>query len=192
MASLTTIRDRVQIYNARVRQKNDSNVDEYLTILKTLEKSSTNVARLSMNRNEALVLLLSQPHMIQEVKRCYVNPSNEASPSVLCNFLSFIFKRDLCRSVGIDTTFNFGRFFVTPITFRNTALQYRKTKKTPVFIGPTMIYYRNDVQSYQELLDYIRREVDSTAIVIGSDGDKALHKALQNVFPGSTHLQRCP
>ncbi|CAF4209292.1 unnamed protein product, partial [Rotaria magnacalcarata] len=59
-------------------------------------------------------------------------------PSVLCN----------------NTTFNLGRFFVTPIVFRNTAVQYRKTKKALIFIGPTMIHYRDDAQSYQELLDY--------------------------------------
>ena len=42
------------------------------------------------------------------------------------------------------TTFNLGRFFVTPIAFRNTVAQYRKTKKAPICIGPTMIHYRVD------------------------------------------------
>jgi len=51
-----------------------------------------------------------------------------------------------------------------------------------------MIHYRNDVESYQELLDYVRREFNSTTLIIGSDGDKAIHKAVENVFPGSTHL----
>jgi len=51
-----------------------------------------------------------------------------------------------------------------------------------------MIHYRNDAQSYQELLDYVHRELNSDQIVIGSDGDKAIHKAVETVFPDSTHL----
>ncbi|CAF4417129.1 unnamed protein product, partial [Rotaria magnacalcarata] len=88
------------------------------------------------------VLVLSQPHMIKELKRRCINSSDQMRPSVLC----------------IDTTFNLGRFFVASIVFRNTTVRYRKTKKAPIFIGPTMIHYRDDAQSYQELLDYVRRE----------------------------------
>ncbi|CAF4731833.1 unnamed protein product, partial [Rotaria sp. Silwood2] len=171
LPSLTTVRDRNQVYNAR--QKSESNVDEYLAIMRNLEKSNSIVARFSISRGEAPVLVLSQPYMIKELKRCCINPSDQTQPSVLC----------------IDTTFNLGRFFVTPIAFRNTAVQYRKTKKAPIFIGPTMIHYRDDAQSYQELLDYVRRELgDCSTLVIGSDGAKAIKKAVDNVFPDSTHL----
>lgn len=80
-------------------------------------------------------------------------------------------------------------FFVTPIAFRNTAVQYRKTKKAPIFIGPLIIHYRDDAQSYEELLDYVRRELNNyDAPVIGSDGAKAIKKAVDTVFPNSTHL----
>ena len=73
--------------------------------------------------------------------------------------------------------------------FRNTVAQYRKTKKVPIFIGPTMIHYRDDAQSYQELLDYTRRELNNcSTLVIGSDGAKAIKKVVDSVCPGSTHL----
>ena len=92
-------------------------------------------------------------------------------------------------TTGIDTTFNLGHFFVTPTTFRNTALQNRRTKKTPVFCGPTMIHYRNDVRSYEELLDYLRRELRApNDFVIGSDGAQAIVNAVRSVFPDSIHL----
>ena len=52
-----------------------------------------------------------------------------------------------------------------------------------------MIHYRDDAQSYQELLDYTRRELNNcSTLVIGSDGAKAIKKAVDSVFPDSTHL----
>ena len=51
-----------------------------------------------------------------------------------------------------------------------------------------MIHYRNDAQSYQELLDYVRRELSCSPIIIGSDGEKAIQKAVDVAFPKSTHL----
>ena len=52
-----------------------------------------------------------------------------------------------------------------------------------------MIHYRDDAQSYQELLDYVRRELNShDTLVIGSDGAKAIKKAVDSVFPNSPHL----
>ena len=73
--------------------------------------------------------------------------------------------------------------------FRNIVAQYGKTKRAPIFIGSTMIHYRDDAQSYQELLDYIRRELNNcSTLVIGSDGAKAIKKAVDSVFPESTHL----
>ncbi|CAF4263706.1 unnamed protein product, partial [Rotaria magnacalcarata] len=150
LPSLMTVRDRKQVYNAR--QKNESNVEEYLVIMRNLEKSTSIIARFSMSRGEAPVLVLSQPHMIKELKRCCINPSDQMQPSVL-------------------------------------SVQYRKTKKAPIFIGPTMIHYRDDAQSYQELLDYVRRELNNcSTLVIESDGAKAIKKAVSSVFPDSTHL----
>lgn len=89
LATLTTVRDRVQVYNAR--QKSESNVEEYMAIMRSLEKSSSTVARFSMSRGEAPVLVLSQPHLIQELKRCCINPPDQMPPSVLCNFLFLFF-----------------------------------------------------------------------------------------------------
>ena len=52
-----------------------------------------------------------------------------------------------------------------------------------------MIRYRGDAQSYQELLDYTRRELNNcSTLVIGSDGTKAIKKAVHSVFLESMHL----
>ena len=52
-----------------------------------------------------------------------------------------------------------------------------------------MIHYRDDAQSYQELLEYVRRELNNCGtLVIGSDGTKAIKKAVDSVFSDSAHL----
>ena len=51
-----------------------------------------------------------------------------------------------------------------------------------------MIHYRNDAEPYQELLDYVCRELNCSPIIIGSDGEKVIQKAVDVVFPESTHL----
>ena len=82
----TTVRDRTQIYNAR--RKDQSIAEEYLAVMKRLEKSNGIVARFSMNRAEAPVLVLSQQHLIREIERCCLNHSTQSPRSILCEFLS--------------------------------------------------------------------------------------------------------
>lgn len=56
--------------------------------MKRLEKASGIVAKFSMIRGEAPVLVLSQPHLIQEIQRCCVNLNTQSPRSVLCKFFS--------------------------------------------------------------------------------------------------------
>lgn len=91
--------------------------------------------------------------------------------------------------IGIDTTYNIGNFFVTPTSFRNIALQDRRTKKSPIFLGSVMIHYRCDGGAYSELLTLIKKELgDSVQITIGSDGDKGFVTAVKDVYPNAIHL----
>ena len=91
--------------------------------------------------------------------------------------------------LAIDTTFNLGKFFVTTTTFRNQALQNRKTKKSVITLGPTMIHYRVDAHSYQELLQFIRGQLNESAPkAVGSDGAASIVSAISTVFPDSAHL----
>ena len=83
--NLTAIRDRTQIYNAR--RKDHSIADEYLTVMKQLEKGNGIVAKFSMSRAEAPVVVLAQEHLIKEIKRCCLNNTTQSSRSVLCEFL---------------------------------------------------------------------------------------------------------
>ena len=88
--------------------------------------------------------------------------------------------------LGIDTSFNLGKFFVTPITFQNQALQNRKTKQTVITLGPTIIHYRENCLSYQEFLRHEMNE--SLPKAFGSDGAKWIVKSISLVFPSLVHL----
>ena len=84
--SISTIRDCTQIYNAR--RNTQSTLDDYLGVLKNLENSNSIVARFSMARGEAPVIVLSQKCVIQELNRCCVNPPLETAQSILCKSCS--------------------------------------------------------------------------------------------------------
>ena len=83
--NLTTVCDRTQVYNAR--RKKVSIAEEYLAVMKQLEKQNTIVARFSMNRAEAPVVVLAQEHLIKEIKRCCLTTTGESSRSVLYEFV---------------------------------------------------------------------------------------------------------
>ena len=59
-------------------------MEEYIAVMKRLENSNSIVARFSMTRTEAPIIILSQDHLIQEMKRCCINVSSEIRSSVLC------------------------------------------------------------------------------------------------------------
>ena len=83
--TLTTVRDRTQVYNAR--RKDNSITEEYLAVMKQLENSNGVVAKFSMSRAEAPVVVLAQGHLIKEIKRCCLSSTPQSSRSVLCKFL---------------------------------------------------------------------------------------------------------
>ena len=83
--NLTTVRNRTQVYNTR--RKKDSVADGYLAVMKQLEKQNTIVARFSMNRAEAPVVVLAQEHLIKEIKRYCLTTTAQSSRSMLCEFI---------------------------------------------------------------------------------------------------------
>jgi hypothetical protein len=80
--NLDTVRDRIQVYNAR--RKDNSISAEYLAVMKRLEKQNGIVARFSMSRAEAPVIVLAQGHLIKEINRCCVSVTAQTTRSVLC------------------------------------------------------------------------------------------------------------
>lgn len=50
--------------------------------------------------------------------------------------------------VNIDTTFELGDYYVTPITFRNLSVINPATNQHPLYLGPVMMHTKKDYSSY--------------------------------------------
>ena len=50
--------------------------------------------------------------------------------------------------MGVDPTFNFGDFNVTPIAFRYLLLEHRKEGHSPVLLGPLLVHQQKKFSSY--------------------------------------------
>ena len=90
----------------------------------------------------------------------------------------------------IDTTFDVGDFYLTTTTFKEIPLLMNKDQGIPTFIGPSMIHYSKDTNTYAHLLFELRKmiRVDEDILFIGSDDDKALSAAISLCFEGTRHL----
>ena len=50
--------------------------------------------------------------------------------------------------MGVDPTFNFREFSVTPTVYQHLLLRYRHTSKSPWMFGPILVHYKEEFQSY--------------------------------------------
>lgn len=87
----------------------------------------------------------------------------------------------LSHPFSVDPTFNFGHYGVTPFSYKHLLLQSKRTKDSPVFIGPTAIHYSKNKNIFKK----IALAVVSSYPHLGTkgqgsitDGEKALHDAL--------------
>ena len=98
--------------------------------------------------------------------------------------------------LGIDRTFNLGACFVTLTVFKNTNLLRRSTQCPPLMLGPVFLHWDGSCESYQRFFSHLRTKLDSNIntelgfceLVIGSDEEKAILKAIQQSFPTATQL----
>ena len=98
--------------------------------------------------------------------------------------------------LGIDRTFNLGACFVTLTVFKNTNLLRRSTQCPPLMLGPVFLHCDGSCESYQRFFSHLRTKLDSNInselgfceLVIGSDEEKAILKAIRQSFPTATQL----
>lgn len=91
--------------------------------------------------------------------------------------------------IGIDRTFNLGPCFVTTstLTFKNRKILKRETLQNPIFLGPTLLYWDGETESFLKFLCHIKLGFPS-GLKIASDEEKAIKKAIQQVFQNPVHL----
>lgn len=94
--------------------------------------------------------------------------------------------------MGVDPTFNFGDFNVTPIVYRNLLLQHRTKGHCPVMLGPILVHQQKKFSTYNFFASTLisLRPALRNVIAFGTDGEEELYKAFGTQFPNAIHL-RC-
>ena len=93
---------------------------------------------------------------------------------------------DFC-TVQIDPTFRLGPYECTPISYRNLMLKRKRTGKNPLRLGPVLIHYRKDHNTYsgflQSLIDL--KPGLQGVLSTGTDGEQALVNAIEDKLPNA-------
>ena len=99
---------------------------------------------------------------------------------------------DKASVLGVDVTFNLGKFYVTVCAYQNFRV-INEHGKHPVMVGPTLIHSSKDQGNFDILFQEVTRKKPSLATSLrayGTDGEQALSAAAADAFPFATHL-RC-
>lgn len=92
---------------------------------------------------------------------------------------------------SVDATFNVAQYYFTFGTYRNLLLETNQGVN-PVCIGPGVLHKKKLESSYCTLASSTvkYRPATSGVLVVGTDGEENLWKAMSNVFSSAVHL-RC-
>ncbi len=110
--------------------------------------------------------------------------------------------RNLCGNKGfkpgilaVDRTFNLGKFFLTTTVFKQTNLCRHEgdDNSHPVFLGPVLLHFDAKYPTYKNFFSTLEAALHnelegvqiSGALMVGSDEEAALVKALEKSFPGA-------
>lgn len=94
--------------------------------------------------------------------------------------------------LSVDTTFNLGDFFVTPISYKHLLLEDIRSGEPPVIIGPVLVHQQIKFASFNYLASVLIDGNKNLRNVkaFGTDGDTNLSDALGHNFPFAIPL-RC-
>ena len=99
---------------------------------------------------------------------------------------------DRASVLGIDVTFNLGKFYVTLCTYQNYNV-VNDHGKNPIMIGPALLHSSKDQSNFSILFQEITTKKPKLATALrayGTDGEQALSNAAADAFPFAIHL-RC-
>ena len=126
------------------------------------------VRKVDNSSDPCIVLATSQ--QLRDIERFCTNP---AKFSVL----------------GVDATFDFGKYYVTMTTYHHLLLR-TKEDSHPVRSGPILLHHKKEPDSYYELSSTMIKLHGPTqnVLVYGTDGEKALAEGFGRPLPYALHL----
>ena len=170
--------------------------EQQVTDIKRHRKHSKSGVGASSSTDELGIVM--QKAFIEDGENCFIREVRMfIEPAVIVAFdrqlsdmVKFCTDEDVFGIVTIDPTFSLGDFDVTILTYRQLLLQCKRSSEHPVFIGPVMIHYKKSFASYLFFASSLVGLCPglSNLQCFGTDGEKALFKAFQQVFPNAVHL----
>ena len=94
--------------------------------------------------------------------------------------------------LGVDPTFNPGKFNLTVTTYSNLKVVDRVTRGHPTTMGPLLLSQKKTFDSYNHFFTKIVSLNNETREILafGTDGEEELFRAMRYTFPQAIHL-RC-
>ena len=103
-------------------------------------------------------------------------------------------KRFCCSGqtvLGVDKTFNLGDIFVTACNYKQLSVTSCTANDHPLFPGPLFLHGHSTFESYHPFFSKIAAQLadtDTSKLVIGTDDEKDLRKAIKISFPNSHNI----
>ena len=166
--------------NERGKRNTENNrkntADDIQTIINTMNEHPF-IQEIVQTKGKPPMVILYNEEQLKEVKKFCVTKNDK---SIL----------------GVDRTFNLGACFVTLTVFKNTHLLRRSTQSFPIMLGPLFLHWDGECSTYQRFFSHLRTKLDANIgteiglneIIVGSDEEKAILKAVQQSFPSATQI----
>ena len=141
---------------------------------------------------QALENLVSKDH---HFVRTIIRDKNKTPTIILYNDEQILDVKNLCCTgqsvLGVDKTFNLCNMHVTVSCYKQRSVVRTRTAESPIFLGPIFIHDNSDFESFGNFFYHLKMKLidsDLQNLVIGTDDEKAMVKAIKTAFPESTHV----
>ena len=167
-----------QIRNKRRTEKNKEEnacnghnvADQILVVENMVSQNHPFVRTIIRDKNKTPCIILYTDEQIEDLK------------NICCNGDAVL---------GVDKTFNLCKMHVTITCYKQTSVIRHDTNEHPIFLGPIFIHDNSDFESFGNFFFHLKMKLiskDLSPLIIGTDDEKAMVKAIVNVFPESTHV----
>ena len=163
-------RGKHQLYDLKHRMKKKDDINDLLEYAKHSEE------RVVLEHHDVPedLWVLAKPHMTNDLSR-------------------FCTSEVLHHPFSVDPTFEFGRYEITPVTYKHLFLKSKRTGSAPSFLGPTAIHYSKTKLVYKKIVHAVASASPDLAEKgkgYITDGEESLYTAIQEELKHATGL-RC-
>ena len=119
---------------------------------------------------------------------CILSSDNQVD-----NVVRFCTNKGACCILGIDPTFNLGKFYLTVTTYIYSQVINKVTHASPTFFGPMLVHTEKTYESYYYFFSTVLKLQPKIAdiVAVGTDGEQALVKAVNVAFQDKVVQLRC-